>query len=219
MAEQEQGVAILQSRSGGSFLNGLPVPRNTKHAETIVATEIGLLHGATRIPRVWGEQCFDGNQVQTAERFLTDLDFLHELEIGEFQEAAYRGHGALHDQCVTRMQFHPAIGRIRSPSRMTPTMVTSCRLAQSSWSSVNPTVVDCGVTITSVRYSLPSSCSSDCTSGFGRNLRPTRKKYVAQPTKTVAATGVKSKNPTPWPVRWRKNSLTMMLLRVPISVH
>jgi hypothetical protein len=82
VAEQEQRVAILESRSRGSFLDGLSVPRNPPHTETIVAAKIGLLHGTSSVPGIRGEQRFDGNEVQAPECLLTDLDLLHELEIG-----------------------------------------------------------------------------------------------------------------------------------------
>ena len=111
MAEQEKGVAILESRGRWPLMNGLPVPRNAKHTETIVATEIGLLHGAPGISGIRGEQSFDGNKVQAPECLLTDFYLLHELETRGFQEAAYRGHRPLHDERVPGMQFHPPVGR------------------------------------------------------------------------------------------------------------
>ena len=111
MAEQEKRVAILESRGRGSLLDGLPVPRNAQHTETIVATKIGLLHGASGVPGVRGEQRFDGNQVQAVEALLADLDFLQKLEIGRFQQAADRRHGPLNDERVAGMQFHPPVGR------------------------------------------------------------------------------------------------------------
>jgi hypothetical protein len=88
VAEQEKGVAILEPRGRWQLLNCLPVPRNAKHTEPIVAAKIGLLHGAPGILGVWGEQSFDSNKVQAPECLLTDLDLLHESEIRGFQEAA-----------------------------------------------------------------------------------------------------------------------------------
>src|ERR1700686_459367 len=42
---------------------------------------------------------------------LADLDLLHELEIGRFQQAADRRHGPLHNERVAGMQFQPPVGR------------------------------------------------------------------------------------------------------------
>jgi DNA-binding GntR family transcriptional regulator len=93
------------------YRSTLPVPRNAQHTETIVATKIGLLHGTSSVPGVRGEQRFDGNKVQAPECLLADLDLLHELKIGRFQQAADRQHGALHDERVAGMQFQPPVGR------------------------------------------------------------------------------------------------------------
>ena len=63
----------FESRGRGSLLDGLPVPRNAQHTETMVATKIGLLHGTSSVPGVRGEQRFDGNKVQAPECLLADL--------------------------------------------------------------------------------------------------------------------------------------------------
>src|ERR1700680_4715532 len=109
--EQEKRVAILESRGRGSLLDGLPAPRNAQHTETIVATKIGMLHGTSSVPGVRGEQRFDGNKVQAPECLLADLDLLHELEIGRFQQATDCRHGPLHNERVAGMQFQPPVGR------------------------------------------------------------------------------------------------------------
>ena len=70
--------------------------------------------------------------------------------------------------------IHP-LGGIRSPSRMTPTMVISWCLAQSSWSRVKPTVVDCGVTITSVNILLAELLLQGLQLGFRQKSPPEQK--------------------------------------------
>ena len=109
---------------------------------------------------------------------------------------------------------------IRSLPRISSTTVRSERLVQSSWSSVLPTVPDCGVTSTSVRYSRPNSSSAvTAPVPCGKSLRPHITKYSAHTPNTAAATVVKSKKPSGVPVRCRRKSLMTMLLRVPINVH
>jgi hypothetical protein len=63
------------------------------------------------IPGVRGEQRFDRNKFQAPECLLADLDLLHELEIGRFQQAADHRHGPLHNERVAGMQFQPPVGR------------------------------------------------------------------------------------------------------------
>src|ERR1700732_5588416 len=96
MAEQEEGVSVLESRGRRPFLNRLPVPRNAKYSKTIVAAEIGLLHSAAGVPGVRGEQRFDSNQVEAPECLLTDLYLLHECEVSCLEEIPDRRHRPLH---------------------------------------------------------------------------------------------------------------------------
>src|SRR6185436_2657798 len=94
-------------------------------------------------------------------------------------------------------RIHPW-GGILSEVRIISSTETADGVRQISSSSLLPTAADFEVTSASVRYC--AACFSSLPSpAFGRNLRPTNKKYGAHTAKTTAATVVKSKNPNPKP--------------------